>query len=31
MNNSENKNIIEGIHFLESKNKHPRDSHIIFD
>ena len=29
--NSENKNMIEGIHFLENKNKHERDSHIIFD
>jgi hypothetical protein len=39
MNCSENKKqdeklyekLYEGIHFLENKNKHPRDSHIIFD
>ena len=35
MNCSENKKqdekLYEGFHFLENKNKHPRDSHIIFD
>ena len=30
-NKKQNEKLYEGVHFLENKNKHPRDSHIIFD